>query len=115
MNIEAFMKIYLKNFAMDLSIGNKLPVVKEAYSLIQGYSSSRMDTQWMEYLISAVTTWGKILSGNGEGKGDKAIKDALKLASNISGYAFYNIYRDLMATLYKLEILEPEEIEDLFG
>jgi hypothetical protein len=115
MNIEEFMKIYLKNFAMDLSIGNKLPYVKELYSLMQGYSSSRMDTQWMEYLSSAVTTWGKILSGEGEGKGDKAIKDILKLLSNISGYAFYNIYRDFMATLYKLEILEPEDIDDLFG
>ena len=115
MNIEEFMKIYLKNFAFDLSIGNKLPFVKEMYSILQGYSSSRMDTQWMEYLSSAINTWGKIFSGEGEGKGDKAIKDVLRLASNISGYAFYNIYRDLMATLYKLEILDPEDIEDLFS
>lgn len=113
--MEQFMSAYLKNFALDMSVGNKLPYVKEAYSLMQGYSSSRMDTQWAEYLISGADTWLKIFSGEGEGKGDKAIKDILKAFSNISGFAFYNMYRDLMATLYKLGMLDKEDIEDLFS
>jgi hypothetical protein len=113
MDIEEFMKIYFKNFAMDMSIGNKLPGVKEAYTIMQGYSSSRMDTQWFEYLFGTITTWGKVFAGE-EGQGDKAIKNGLKLASSITGYAFYNAYRDFMALLYKLDILEPEDIEELF-
>jgi hypothetical protein len=113
--LEQFMLDYLKNFALDMSVGNKIPLVKEVYSAFQGYSSSRMDTQWAEYLISGVNTWKKILAGEGEGKGDKAIKDLLKAFSNISGFAFYNVYRDLMATLFKLGILDKEDIEDLFS
>ena len=96
---------YLKNFALDMSIGNKLPYIKEAYSVFQGYSSSRMDTQWMEYV------YGTLTANNFE----KFLKSGLKLGSNISGFAFYNVYRDLMATLYNLGILEKEDIEELFS
>ena len=110
-----FMGAYLKNFALDMSIGNKLPIVKELYTIMQGYSSSRMDTQWAVNLVSGANTWLKIFSGEGEGKGDKAIKDILKAFSNLSGFAFYNLYRDLMATLYNLGILDKEDIENLFS
>ena len=108
------MKIYFKNFALDMSIGNKLPVIKELYSILQGYSSSRMDTQWMEYLASAVTTWGKIFAGEGEGKMGKAIKYTLRAGSDIFGLPFYNAYRDTMALLNKLEIFTAEDLEEIF-
>ena len=113
MDLEEFTKLYFKNFVLDMSIGNKLPFVKELYSAIQGYSSSRMDAQWMEYLVGTITTWGKVFAGE-EGQGDKAIKNVLKMLSSVPGYAFYNVYRDLMALLYKLDILDTEEIEELF-
>lgn len=104
MNIEEFMKLYFKNFALDLSVGNKLPVVKELYSILQGYSSSRMDTQWMEYIYKLAKTDNV----------EKGIKYSLRLLSDLSGIAFYNAYRDIMATLYKLDILSPEDIEEIF-
>ena len=103
--LEQFMVNYLKNFSLDMSIGNKLPYIKEAYSVLQGYSSSRMDTQWMEYV------YGTLTANNFE----KFLKNGLKLGSNITGFAFYNLYRDLMATLYNLDILDKEDIEDLFS
>lgn len=104
-NIEEFFKAYFKNFFFDNSIGNKIPYVKEIYSALQGYSSSRMDTQWMEYLYSIFNTKS----------GDKRVKYGLRLLSNISGFAFYNIYRDVLATLYNLDILSKEDIDDLFS
>ena len=104
MNIEEFMKLYFKNFAFDMSIGNKLPYVKETYSIMQGYSSSRMDTQWMQYLYSAITTR----------KPTKAIKDMIRLVSQISGLPFYNAYRDLMAALNKLDIFTEEDLNEMF-
>ncbi|MBO7240230.1 MAG: hypothetical protein J6V23_07090 [Bacteroidaceae bacterium] len=113
MDIATFLEIYFKNFAMDMSIGNKLPVIKELYSIMQGYSSSRMDTQWMEHLVSAVTTWGKIFSGEGEGKGGKAIKHTARVFSELTGIAFYNAYRDTMALLDKLEIFTAEDLEEM--
>ena len=114
MDVATFLKIYFKNFALDMSIGNKLPVVKELYSILQGYSSSRMDTQWMEYLASAITTWGKIFAGEGEGKMGKAIKSTLRASSDIFGLPFYNFYRDSMALLNKLDIFTSEDLEEIF-
>jgi hypothetical protein len=114
MDIEEFLKIYFKNFAVDMSIGNKLPYVKELYSILQGYSSSRMDTQWMEHMVSAGTTWVKIFSGEGEGKGGKAIKQTLRVLSELSGIAFYNLYRDAMALLDTFDIFTSEDLEEMF-
>lgn len=104
-SIEDFLKAYLKNFALDISIGNKLPIVKEMYSVFQGYSSSRMDTQWMEYIYGIFNAKSV----------DKKVKYGLKALSDISGLAFYNLYRDLFATLYNLDILSQEDIDDIFS
>jgi hypothetical protein len=104
MDIAEFMKLYFKNFDLDLRVGNKLPVVKELYSILQGYSSSRMDTQWMEYIYKLAKTDNV----------EKGIKYSLRLLSDLSGIAFYNAYRDIMATLNKLDILSPEDIEEIF-
>ena len=104
MDLAEFMKLYLKNFALDMSIGNKLPYVKEVYSTMQGYSSSRMDTQWLmsvNYVIKDIT---KIIEG--EGNWQKFIKDTTKAMSYMSGLPFYNIYRDAMALLEELGIMD---------
>jgi hypothetical protein len=104
MDMAEFLKLYFKNFAFDVSIGNKLPYIKELYSTLQGYSSSRMDTQWLmsvNYTIKDIT---KIIEGEGSWK--KFIKDFSKAMSYMSGLPFYNIYRDAMAFLEKLGILD---------
>ena len=114
MDMAVFMKDYLKNFAFDMSIGNKLPVIKEAYSIMQGYSSSRMDTQWLGYLKKIFDITRKIAEGKGEGKGDDFVKYLLKFGSDLSGYAFYNAYRDIMAALNKLDIFTTEDLNEFF-
>ena len=114
MDAEKFLKLYFKNFALDLSIGNKLPYVKELYSILQGYSSSRLDTQWMEYLNRLVVIGYKVAEGKGEGQGAKAVNYILKLASSFVGYGFYNAYRDMMATLNKLDLFTTEDLNEMF-
>ena len=104
MDIVAFMKLYLKNFLFDMSIGNKLPGVKDAYSILQGYSSSRMDTQWLQSVNYVMKDIKKVAEG--EGDVSKLIKDALKAGSYFSGLPAYNVYRDAMAILDKLELLD---------
>ena len=104
MDLIAFMKLYLKNFAFDMSIGNKIPVIKELYSALQGYSSSRMDTQWAQYLYSAVNTK----------KPSTAIKNIIRTASQVFGLPFYNVYRDLMATLNKIDLFTAEDLNEMF-
>lgn len=97
-------KLYFKNFAFDVSIGNKLPYIKEMYSLLQGYSSSRMDTQWLMSVCYTIKDIAKIIEGEGSWK--KFSKDFAKGMSYMSGLPFYNIYRDAMAFLEKLGILD---------
>ena len=92
MEASDFVKLYFKNFLLDMSIGNKLPYIKELYSILQGYSSSRMDTQWM---VSLVNSWDYIKKiGEGDPDWDKTIKQILKLTSQLTGVSVYNPYRD---------------------
>ena len=108
-DLEKFMKRYFENFAFDMSIGNKLPLVKEAYSYFQGYSSSRMDTQWMEQIFKTLETIEKLYSGKGDLK--KTIKTFTKAMSDLLGIPFYNVFRDAMALLDNLDIFDEEEEE----
>ncbi len=113
-DLVEFTKHYLTNFASDMSIIGKIPYLKEIPSLLQGYSPSRTDTQWMESFVYAGEAWAKIFTGEGEGKGVKVVEHSLRAFSNVSGLAFFNAYRDLMAALNKLDVLTAEELEELF-
>jgi hypothetical protein len=100
-DITEFLKLYLKNFLLDMSIGNKLPYIKEAYSILQGYSSSRMDTQWM---VNAYYTAASVIKHfEGDGDWEKTIKYLIKSSSDLTGIPFFNVYRDAMAFLNKLD------------
>lgn len=106
------MKAYLANFAADMSIIGKIPYLKDGLSILQGYSSSRSDLQWMESAYKTYTGIAKHL--HGEGNPIYTIKNFLKTFSYISGLPFFNAYRDLMALLNKLDILSSEELEEMF-
>jgi hypothetical protein len=112
MSLEEFMKLFLTNFASDMSITGKIPYIKEMHSILQGFGSSRTDTQWMESFANTLKAWIKIF--NGEGNPEKVLKNTLKSFSNVTGLPFFNAYRDIMAALDKLHILTSEEIEEMF-
>ena len=112
MDLAEFMKIYLSNFAYDMSLTAKIPYVKELVSILQGFSSSRTDTQWMQ-------SFGYFLQGimkNAQGKGSVqgTVKHGLRTLSYLSGLPFYNAYRDLMSALDKFGIFTVEELEEMF-
>ena len=109
----AFMKLYLKNFASDMSITGKIPYIKEIHSMIQGFGSSRSDTQWMEETTKAITTWYKVFA-TGKGKPSTAIKYSIKGISDLTGLPFYNVYRDTMAVLNKLDLFTAEDLNEMF-
>jgi len=109
---EDYLKMYLSNFLLDWAIIGKLPYIKEALNYAQGYSSSRVETVWMDSFFKAARYWEKAFSGK-EGASRKAIEESLKTISYLSGIAGYNQYRDLMATLGFLGILTKEEFEEL--
>lgn len=107
---EDYLKMYLTNFALDWAIIGKLPYIKEALNYAQGYSSSKVETVWMVSAFKAAKYWAKAFSG--EGGAAKAIENSLKTISYLSGVAGYNQYRDLMATLDTLGMIEKEDFEE---
>ncbi len=113
LDIVEFMKLYLSNFATDMSIIGKIPYLKDGLSILQGYSPSRSDIQWIESAYKTYLGITKHLQG--EGNPVTTIKNGIKTFSYVSGLPFFNAYRDMMATLYKLDILSKEDIEDLFS
>ena len=86
-----------------MSIGNKLPFIKEIYSVAEGFTPSRMDTQGFEYAIDVVKDVIKFTEG--KGKPMKLTKDLLRAFSSLTGLPAYNIFRDAMALLDKLDIV----------
>jgi hypothetical protein len=113
MDMIKFMKIYFSNFASDMSITAKIPYIKEFHSMIQGFSSSRTDTQWMENITKAMIYAYKL--SQGKGKPSTGIKYLLKGVSDLLGLPFYNVYRDAMAVLNKLDLFTTEDLNEMFG
>ena len=114
MDAIAFMKYYFSNFASDMSITAKIPYIKEIHSILQGFSSSRTDTQWMDETVKALKGWYKFIA-EGKGKPKTLIKYSIKGISDLSGLPFYNVYRDTMATLNKLDLFTAEDLNEMFG
>ena len=112
-DLAEFMKAYLKNFASDMSFVAKLPYIKDAISIFQGYSSTRLDTQWMSSFYYAGTGFIKNIHGNGNAY--TTFKNIMKSLSYVSGLPFYNAWRDSMSLLDKTEILTVEELEEAFN
>ena len=113
MSPEEMMKMYLENVYLNMSIINKIPYAKEAISLLQGFTSNRMDTQWMQYFSYAAKGWGKMLSG--EGNAYKTLQNTIKGFSYGFGIPIHNLTRDIKAVLDKMGILTEEELEDMFN
>ena len=115
---EEIMKMYFTNFLSDWLIFGKIPYVKEYLNSWQGYSSSRPDTLWMDSSVKSIKYFIKAFDGK-EGYGEKAIKEALKSLSYLSGLPMYNLYRDAIATLDTFKILDAEDfkemIDDIFN
>ena len=110
MDAAELMKLYFENFATNQSILAKIPWLKEAVSIFQGFSSTRMDTQWIQTFSNTLKQVAKLMQG--EGSPTKLIKNGLQSISYAFGLPFYNAYRDFMATLNKLDILTTEELEE---
>jgi hypothetical protein len=111
MTAEEFLELYLKNLYFDVSILNKIPYVKEAMSLAQGFSSSRSDTQWMQYFINSGKGIAKIMSG--EGDAYKTFNNILKAFSYGLGVPASALWRDVSSLLDKVGILSTEELKEI--
>lgn len=110
---EEMMKMYLENIYLNMSIVNKIPYAKEAISILQGFTSNRMDTQWMQYFSYAAKGWVKLFSG--EGNAYKTLQNTIKGFSYVFGVPIQNLTRDINALMDKLGILTSDELEEMFN
>ena len=108
---EEVIAMFWANFASNAGIIGKIPYLKDIVGIFRGYSPSRLDTQGIQSLYYALNSAKKNLQG--EGSVSTTLKHSLKAYSSLSGLAFYNGYRDVMALLNKLDILTPEELEEM--
>jgi hypothetical protein len=86
---------FLESFGSNMGITTKIPYVKDLISILQGFTSSRMDTQWMQNLTYAFKDWMKIFKG--EGNLYKAVYRTLSTVSQVSGIAGGNAMRELVS------------------
>lgn len=106
---DEFIPLYLENFLSNQSITSKIPWLKEGVSILQGLTSSRLDTQGFQAFANTIKQIVKLAQG--EGSWGKTIKSGVQSASYLSGLPFYNAYRDFMATI--VDWLSPEELDEI--
>ena len=110
---EDLLKIYLENLYNNMSVLSKIPYAKEVISALQGFASSRIDTQWMQYFAYSIKGIANLMSGSGNAY--TTTKNLLKAVSYATGVPGYNIWRDANALLDKLGIISIEELEEMFN
>lgn len=77
------------NLLADLNPLNKLPILKDAFNMLTGYSNDRMETQWLSSIGDAWNAWK---SGNYTTYGK--IYKTMQAASRIVGNPMSNTMRD---------------------
>ena len=83
------------NLIQDLAPWNKLPFLRDAVSIIQGFSNKRMDTEWMEYWMQAINAVIKDFK-DGDFRWGTAFK-AMRALSTVTGLPVANTARDAIA------------------
>ncbi|MBE5873778.1 MAG: hypothetical protein E7287_05135 [Lachnospiraceae bacterium] len=109
LNTESFVKLFVENFKADMSVAGKIPYIKEMVSMMQGYSSSRLDTQWMQYFVNSANQFAKVAAG--EGSLYKAVKNGMRALSAMFGLPMYNVMRDAGAVY---NVVTGESAEEMF-
>ncbi len=107
---ERFLKAFPSNFAEDVLLHNKVPILKDFVSIMGGGSTSRMDQEWMLSLYKAGAIWKETVAlqlglqeeatkttyyGNMTDWGK--IYNTLKAASQLTGLPMANLTRDVLA------------------
>ena len=114
---EEFTERVKDAFLQELILAGKIPYLRDAVSLLQGYDTTRTETLVFSTLVNAIeyskkadeqiekmsTAYSEEYKANAEKWAeiyDSLVKDnILKSISYASGYAFYNQWRDLRALL----------------
>jgi len=85
-----------------------IPYGKDVWSMIQGYSPTRMELAGIDALFNSATAWIKHFTGEGKASLYKLISDTVKAASKVFGFPAGSILREAEA-LYNT--ISPDNID----
>lgn len=112
MEPEEFVEVFFENFARNMDVLGKIPYWKEIIGALQGFTQSRLETQWMQYTVYALNGMVKLLNGEG-GNAYTTLRNAIRALSSASGLPVYNLWRELESVFNRTGILEVEELKEL--
>lgn len=87
------------NLGGQVNLLAKIPFVEDIFSLLQGYSITRMDMDSVQKLFQSVQRTIKALSGKGTATVGAALADLIANAARLWGLPVYNVKRDLTGAL----------------
>jgi hypothetical protein len=92
-DLAEYVATFIENFGSNMGITTKIPYVKDLISILQGFTSKRTDTQWMQNFVYAFKEWMKIFDGKGNVY--KAVYRTTDIVSQLSGIPISNAMREL--------------------
>ena len=93
---EKYMEAFWSNLKAELNPFNKLPILRDIVSVLEGFSPSRIDTTLWSKLSYAIKDIEKLAKGK-DLTVYKVVYDILSAASTATGIAASNLVRDLVA------------------
>lgn len=95
-SVSDYLKAILTgNVGGQLNLLAKIPFVEDIFSLLQGYSITRMDMDSIQKLFKSTQSTLKALNGEGKYTIGAALADLLANAARLFGLPVYNIKRDI--------------------
>lgn len=93
---EKYLESFLENVIAEANPGNKLPIFRDFFSTLEGFTVARTDTTLFSKMSYTIKDIYKVLSGK-EVSAYKVVYNALVTASTATGIAASNILRDVVA------------------
>ena len=78
--------------AGDWNLLNNMPIIKEIFSMLEGYDPSRMELSGIGKMVTAMTKLVKLLSGEG-GDLEKTMYSVAQAISTVTGIPVSNLWR----------------------
>ena len=79
--------------AGDWNLLNNMPIIKEFFSILEGYDPSRMELSGMEKMVQAMNKVYKFFSGEGTGDFESVMYSIAQVISAVSGIPVSNLWR----------------------
>ena len=89
----------IEEFLGNINPAGYIPVIKDIYSVLQGYDATRQDMQAAKDLYYTVTRWQKYFKGDSQYTLLNNIGYSTRFLSDVTGVAIYGAKRDINALI----------------